>query len=155
MQAELGITFVLVTHDQEEAMSLCQQVAILNHGKLEQLGSPRDLYLSPSSRFVAEFLGKVNWIDGIGVRPEAVRVATEAPPDGVRGIPATVEQATFLGNFLEVQSAVAGGCRVTAETSRLNGHYQRGDRVFLWWQPQDELHLSNGPTAGDGVRGAA
>lgn len=144
LQRELGITFVLVTHDQEEAMSLCEEIAILNRGKLEQVGVPRDLYLSPASRFVAEFLGKVNWIDGVGIRPEAIRIGKEAPPSGTRVIAAQVEHATFLGNFLEVQSTLEKGTRVTAETSRLNAHFERGDRVFLWWQPRDEIHISEG-----------
>jgi ABC-type Fe3+/spermidine/putrescine transport system ATPase subunit len=155
LQQQLGITFVLVTHDQEEAMSLCQEIAILNHGKLEQLGSPRDLYLAPQSRFVADFLGKVNWIHGFGVRPEAVRVATEAPPSGVRSVSATVEHAMFLGNFLQVRSTLQEGHRVVAETSRLNGQYQRGDRVFLWWSPQDEIHLPESPRTATQAPGAA
>jgi ABC-type Fe3+/spermidine/putrescine transport system ATPase subunit len=154
LQEELGITFVLVTHDQEEAMSLCREIAILSHGKLEQLGSPRDLYLSPATRFVADFLGKVNWINGFGVRPEAVRVATEAPPSGVRSVPATVEHAMFLGNLLQVQSTVQDGQRVVAETSRLNGQHQRGDRVHLWWLPQDEIHLPEAPASASPAPGA-
>ena len=60
IQRRLGITFVLVTHDQEEAMTMSDQVAVLNHGKLEQLGSPQSIYDRPSSSFVAGFIGVMN-----------------------------------------------------------------------------------------------
>ncbi len=143
LQKQLGITFLLVTHDQEEAMSLCEEIAILNKGRLVQTGSPRDLYLAPSSRFVAGFLGKVNWINGFGVRPEAVRVATENPPSGVRSIEAKVRHAMFLGNCLHVEAALPDGLRVVAETSRFHGQYHHGDAVRLWWLPQDEIHLAD------------
>lgn len=155
LQRELGITFVIVTHDQEEAMSLCEEIAILNQGKLEQLGSPRELYLFPASRFVADFLGKVNWIEGVGVRPEAIRVATEPPPPGTRNVAATVQHAMFLGNYLQVETTLPSGARVTAETSRLNGHFQRGDQVHLWWHTQDEIHLPEAPHAEPPTTGAA
>ncbi|MCU0229322.1 MAG: ABC transporter ATP-binding protein, partial [Bryobacterales bacterium] len=145
LQKQLGVTFLLVTHDQEEAMSLCQEIAILNHGRVVQQGSPQDLYLHPASRFVAGFLGKVNWINGFGVRPEAVRVATNEPPSGVRAMEARVHHAMFLGNCLQVEAALPDGARVVAETSRLNGHYGHGDAVRLWWLPQDEMHLPELP----------
>ncbi|MCW5964030.1 MAG: ABC transporter ATP-binding protein [Bryobacterales bacterium] len=141
LQKQLGITFLLVTHDQEEAMSLCEEIAILNHGRLMQTGSPRDLYLAPVSRFVAGFLGKVNWINGFGVRPEAVRVATDNAPTGARTMDAQVRHAMFLGNCLHVEAALPNGGLVVAETSRFNGHYRNGDDVRLWWHPQDEIHL--------------
>lgn len=141
LQRQLGITFLLVTHDQEEAMSLCEEIAVLNQGRLVQTGSPRHLYLEPASRFVAGFLGKVNWINGYGVRPEAVRVATENPPSGVRSMEAQVRHAMFLGNCLQVEAALPGGLHVVAETSRFEGQFRHGDKVRLWWQPQDEMHL--------------
>jgi ABC-type Fe3+/spermidine/putrescine transport system ATPase subunit len=141
LQRQLGITFVLVTHDQEEAMSLCEEIAILNQGALIQLGTPRDLYLHPTSRFVANFLGKVNWINGVGVRPEAVRVANQPVPSGVRSVNARVQHAMFLGNCLHIESSLPDGIRIVSETSRFQGHYQPGDAVTLWWHPEDELNL--------------
>ena len=65
IQTEVGITFVHVTHDQEEAMTMADTVAVMNNGKIEQLGSPADLYESPKTVFVANFLGQSNFIDGV------------------------------------------------------------------------------------------
>ena len=70
MQRRVGITFLLVTHDQEEALSMSDQLAVMNAGAIEQVGTPQDVYLRPATRFVAGFLGAVNWIDGVGLRPE-------------------------------------------------------------------------------------
>ena len=74
LQRRAGITFLLVTHDQEEALSMSDQLAVMNAGLIEQVGTPEDVYLRPRTKFVAGFLGAVNWINGIGVRPEAVRL---------------------------------------------------------------------------------
>ncbi len=74
LQRRVGVTFLFVTHDQEEALSMSDQIAVMNAGALEQVGSPREIYCRPRTRFVADFLGAMNWIDGIGVRPEAVNI---------------------------------------------------------------------------------
>src|SRR5215475_5807841 len=99
MQRRVGITFLLVTHDQEEALSMSDQLAVMNEGRIEQIGTPEDVYLRPQSRFVAGFLGAVNWINGIGVRPESVRL-NRAPVE--RGAPATVTGSVFLGDCVQV-----------------------------------------------------
>src|SRR3954453_3218875 len=74
MQRRAGVTFLLVTHDQQEALSMSDQLAVMNQGLVEQVGTPEDIYLRPRTRFVAGFLGAVNWVGGTGVRPEAVRL---------------------------------------------------------------------------------
>ena len=79
LQRRIGIAFLFVTHDQEEALSLSDRVAIMHRGLLEQVGTPQEVYRSPKTRFVAEFLGDVNWLGAAGVRPEAVRVSRTAP----------------------------------------------------------------------------
>ena len=82
MQRRAGVTFLLVTHDQEEALSMSDHLAVMNEGRIEQVGPPEDVYLRPRSRFVAGFLGAINWISGAGIRPEAVRllVGQALPP---------------------------------------------------------------------------
>ena len=77
MQRRVGITFLLVTHDQEEALSMSDRVAVMNRGRIEQEGTPEDVYLRPKTAFVAGFMGAVNWIGGVGVRPEATRISRE------------------------------------------------------------------------------
>ena len=82
MQRKTGITFLFVTHDQEEALSMSDRVAVMNRGKIEQFGTPEEVYLRPATRFVAGFLGAMNWLGDAGVRPESTRVTREAPPHG-------------------------------------------------------------------------
>jgi len=78
LHQNLGITFIYVTHDQEEALVMSDRIAVMNHGRIEQLGSPVDLYDRPNSRFVAEFIGESNFLEGValdsGARSIQVRV---------------------------------------------------------------------------------
>lgn len=80
LQKQLGITFLFITHDQEEALSLSDQIAVMNKGKIEQIGTPQEIYLAPATRFVAGFLGAVNWVDGIGIRPNRHESLATNPP---------------------------------------------------------------------------
>ena len=80
---------LLVTHDQEEALSMSDQMAVMNEGRIEQVGTPEDVYLRPRTRFVAGFLGAVNWIGGVGVRPEATRIARRPENHGARSFAGT------------------------------------------------------------------
>jgi spermidine/putrescine transport system ATP-binding protein len=77
LQRRTGVTFLFVTHDQEEALALSDRIAIMNAGEIEQTGTPQELYQKPRSRFVASFLGAMNWVDGVGVRPECVCVSRD------------------------------------------------------------------------------
>lgn len=139
LQRSVGVTFLFVTHDQEEALSLSDGIAVMHQGRIEQTGTPEDLYLRPASRFVASFLGSVNWIDGTGVRPEATRISREAPANGARSASAVVLSCTFLGNRLHVEARLAGGDTVIAEVSRLDGSFSAGESVHVWWSASDEL----------------
>ena len=64
VQTEVGITFVYVTHDQEEALTMSDRIAVMNHGRVEQLGTPEELYERPRTRFVADFIGTTNLLAG-------------------------------------------------------------------------------------------
>jgi putrescine transport system ATP-binding protein len=76
IQQRLGVTFIVVTHDQEEAMTLGQRLGVMNHGRIVQVGTPADIYESPGTRFVADFIGSVNMFEGrvSDERPEGVRL---------------------------------------------------------------------------------
>jgi ABC-type Fe3+/spermidine/putrescine transport system ATPase subunit len=139
LQRRLEITFVLVTHDQEEALSLSDSIAVLNHGRLQQTGTPEDLYLRPRNRFVAGFLGNVNWIGDVGVRPEATRITREQPP-GVPSVCGVVENSTFLGSCLHVHAKLSSGEVVVAEVPRQEAEFRPGERVHMSWKPADEMH---------------
>ena len=89
LQKSLGITAIYVTHDQEEAMSVSDRIALMQSGKLEQVGAPADIYRNPASRFAAEFMGTTNLVEAralglaapvwVSLRPEALRLDAEAP----------------------------------------------------------------------------
>ncbi|HZO54469.1 MAG TPA: ABC transporter ATP-binding protein [Bryobacteraceae bacterium] len=135
LQRRTGVTFLMVTHDQEEALSMADTVAVMNAGRLEQVGPPEELYVRPRTRFVAGFLGAVNWIDGIGVRPEAVRVSR----DGDLGRESIVTAITFLGNCVHVEAELAVGVKIVCEIPRLQSDFQKGDRIRVWWRECDEM----------------
>ena len=95
----MGITFIFVTHDQGEALSMSDRVAVFNHGKVEQVGPPREVYEQPATEFVAGFVGTANLLpDGDGlvtVRPERIRFG--APTGDETGATGTVDATNYLG----------------------------------------------------------
>jgi spermidine/putrescine transport system ATP-binding protein len=139
LQRRTGVAFLFVTHDQEEALSLSDRVAIMNRGVLEQLGTPREVYRSPKTRFVAEFLGDVNWIDGAGVRPEALRVSRTTAPGVERCVSAIVEGQVFLGNCIHLSSRLENGSICVAEMAQQDCDFEPGEPVYLCWHGQDEF----------------
>ncbi len=145
LQRRVCITFLLVTHDQEEALSMSDQIAVMNRGRIEQTGSPEDIYLRPATRFVASFLGAVNWMESFGVRPETTRISTDSPNRERPSFPATVRSSTFLGNCIHVEAALDSGHTVVAEIPRDDFRLQAGQRVHVWWEPSDEMHLPREP----------
>jgi ABC-type Fe3+/spermidine/putrescine transport system ATPase subunit len=138
LQRRVGVTFLFVTHDQEEALSLSDRVAVMNAGVLEQVASPREIYQRPQTRFVASFLGVMNWIDGVGVRPEAIRISRCPPPVGAnrRG---TVTRSAFLGPVIQVEVQLEGGARVLAQMPVDGGAFAEGELVHVFWNSTDEL----------------
>jgi len=126
IQRELGITFIFVTHDQEEALTLSDRIAVFNNGRIEQLGTPTELYERPGSRFVADFVGTSNLFDDersrtiLGrdghhsVRPEKMTVTrTGLQEDGVVNVPGTVVEAIYLGSGVRLVVDLDDGTRVT------------------------------------------
>ena len=120
LQTRVGTTFLFVTHDQEEALSMSDSIAVMNGGRIEQIGAPEDVYLRPSTRFVAGFLGAVNWIGGVGVRPEALRLTRTEPTNGYCYRTATVLGSVFLGNCLQVQLRLEDGGAAMAEVAAVH-----------------------------------
>lgn len=111
IQHRLGITFVFVTHDQEEALSMSDRIAVFNKGQIEQIGTPDEIYDRPTSTFVANFVGTSNLFtseqaaqyfgisDTVAIRPEKIHLlaATQAPPTDARTITGTVREVSYLG----------------------------------------------------------
>ena len=132
LQRRVGVTFLFVTHDQEEALSMSDQIAVMNAGTLEQVGTPRDIYARPRTRFVADFLGAMNWIDGIGIRPESVSICPE-------GRKAVVTSVTYLGSFCHIAMTLESGETIAAQAAP-GSTYQPGQAVCVAWDLETEVH---------------
>ena len=100
LQREVGITFIFVTHDQEEALTMSDRIAVFDHGRIEQLGTPREIYDNPQSPFVSEFVGQTNKIEiegkRINIRPEFIAVS-KVTKHGDRTIQGTLRDSIFVG----------------------------------------------------------
>ncbi len=145
LQQQLGITFVFVTHDQSEALSMADRVAIFNDGRLVQVDTPRDIYERPETRFVARFVGSSNVLDPdfsakhggsrrwTSLRPESIRV-TDGAADGP-GVEGSVVSVQYQGATTRMTVDAEGiPLSVVLQTSaRLLG---QGDKVRLTWAPE-------------------
>jgi sulfate transport system ATP-binding protein len=112
---EVDVTTVLVTHDQEEAMEVADRIAVINEGRLEQIGAPRDLYERPANGFVMSFLGPVARLGEHLVRPHDLRVTTD-PRDGA--LEAMVDRVVYLGFEVRVEVTLADGSPLAVQVTR-------------------------------------
>jgi putative spermidine/putrescine transport system ATP-binding protein len=150
-QKELGLTFIHVTHSQEEAMALADTMVVMNHGVIEQMGSPHEIYNRPVNEFVARFMGGHNVMDTpagkIGVRTDQIQVvpADAAVPEGFSSKAAVVTDVEYQGTYvlLGMQNPQAAhNANATAEASVMLSEEQFGKRPFavgesvqLAWSP--------------------
>jgi putative spermidine/putrescine transport system ATP-binding protein len=150
LQQGLGMTFVYVTHDQDEALTMSDRIAVFNAGHIEQVGAPAEMYEHPATGFVAGFIGTSNIIHRDGrtftVRPEKIRVLAA---DGFEGEPGTVRAAKYLGESTHFVVTLDGGGELTAmqqnlETSSRDVHEMEGRRVRLTWRPDVEFPIKEG-----------
>ncbi len=142
LQQQTGVTFLFVTHDQEEALSLSDSLAVMRAGRIEQMGPPAELYRRPRTKFVASFLGAMNWIGDAGVRPESMRIAlTSRPADAKMStvVRATVGDTAFLGPIAHVTARLEDGSVATVQVPSSDVPYRRGESVYLCWNAADEL----------------
>jgi putative spermidine/putrescine transport system ATP-binding protein len=141
LQRTLGVTTLLVTHDQEEALSLSDRIMVLDKGRTQQVAAPTEAYLRPANRFVAEFLGIANFVGLAGgktgvVRPERLRL--EAP--GVNGgRPARVVEAIYLGQMVRYHLALeeGGSASLVAALPFVGKAFTAGERVAVSWDSAD------------------
>ena len=112
---EVHVTTVLVTHDQEEAMEVSDRIAVINEGRLEQIGAPRELYEQPANGFVMSFLGPVARLGEELVRPHDLRVTSE-PREGA--LEAMVDRVVYLGFEVRVELALADGSPLAVQLTR-------------------------------------
>jgi putative spermidine/putrescine transport system ATP-binding protein len=170
IQRDVGITFLFVTHDQNEALTLCDRLAVMRDGRIEQVGRAEDVYEAPATRFVAEFVGTSNLISGrraqqlggaqhVAIRPERVRVLADgrdpAPGDVVLG--GTVREVVYAGAETRVVVDAGAGLIMTALLLNAGASdipLRRGQQVRLAWpadaaQPlEDTTETSHPDTTG-------
>jgi spermidine/putrescine transport system ATP-binding protein len=154
LQRDVGITFLLVTHDQEEALSMSDRVCVMREGRIVQSGSPRELYDRPVSRYVADFVGKTNFFAGpsvdqlLSVRPELIEIAASEGdlPEGLSArVPVKVLNRIFLGEHTEyvVANDRLGEFMIMAprKSEREAGVYDIGDTIAAGWRAEAERIL--------------
>jgi putative spermidine/putrescine transport system ATP-binding protein len=147
LQRELGITFVYVTHDQEEALTMSDRLAVFNEGRIEQIGAPADVYEHPGTEFVAGFVGISNVLERDGrrftIRPEKIRIGEDG--DGEPGVIRDVVYVGMLNRY--VVDLDAGGELVVVqqnlETSSEHALEARGRRVRLSWRPEHTYEITS------------
>lgn len=165
LQAELGLTYLFITHDREEALRIGHRIGVLNHGRLEQIGPPEEVYRRPKTAFVASFLGKINWLSGmsspVSGRSEieicgchikadhkpavpAGRVKVGLRPEDVRigasgRIQARVVSRLFFGDSTTIRVQTADDCELVVD-QRPASDAAVGETVWLDWSA-DAMHL--------------
>ncbi|MCO5969672.1 ABC transporter ATP-binding protein [Actinoallomurus soli] len=165
IQREVGITFLFVTHDQEEALTMADRVAVFNAGRIEQVGTPADVYEEPATAFVAGFVGTSNLIEGeaaqsilgrpgvYSVRPEKLRVDTDLDaelPEGEHSATGTVAEVVYAGAATRFVVDLDAGGRLVAlqqnlQSSSMDVLKLREARVRLAWRREHEFAIP-GPT---------
>ncbi|MEX2102714.1 MAG: ABC transporter ATP-binding protein, partial [Gaiellaceae bacterium] len=151
IQERVGITFVYVTHDQEEALAMSDRVAVMQEGKIVQLGPPREIYDRPATRFVADFIGETNFIRQNGavvaVRPERLRIARAAQA-GADELGGEVVTTMVVGPALQflVKTDNEQEVLVRQQRAEVEGEAEslrEGDRVALTWSEDAALVLQD------------
>ena len=159
LHERLGITFIYVTHDQEEALAMADRIAVMNQGKIAQIGTGQEIYRAPNSRYVADFIGEANLVEcavkggqlevggvvlpytaaGGGeratlmVRPEDIHLGT--PGADAVALRATVRDKVFLGSAWRVYAALSSGQEIAAHSASGEAvdRAKKGSAVELWW----------------------
>jgi putative spermidine/putrescine transport system ATP-binding protein len=161
LQQSLGITFVYVTHDQDEALTMSDRLAVFESGRIEQVGAPAEVYERPANAFVAGFVGVSNVIERGGksyaVRPEKIHM-TDAGATPVRGEHAEtgrIREVVYAGMVTRYLVDLDRGgelqvVRQNLETSSAEALDQRGREVVLDWRPEHQLELDTEPGEREG-----
>jgi putative spermidine/putrescine transport system ATP-binding protein len=155
LQQDLGITFVYVTHDQEEALTMSDRMAVFNEGRIEQVGTPADVYEHPQSEFVAGFVGVSNVLERGGrrftIRPEKIHMTEGIGGEGETGV---IRDVVYVGMVTRyIVDLHAGGelvvVRQNLETSSQQVLEAKGKRVRLEWRPEHTYEIDKEDTGSD------
>ncbi|PGS54587.1 ABC transporter ATP-binding protein [Bacillus sp. AFS041924] len=144
LQRELGITFIYVTHDQEEAMSMSDRIVVMNNGKIEQIGTPKEIYQNPASKFIASFIGENNFFNRgereIAIRPENIKVSHAT--DEKNNYTGIIRDVEFVGTLNKIfidlhkhdQTIIV--YQMPDQTT-----FSRNDKVAISWKSEDEVFM--------------
>ncbi len=157
IQKQVGITFIYVTHDQEEALTMSDRIAVMANGRIEQVGPPVEVYERPATEFVAGFIGISNLLtrDGVKfvVRPEKLHMLLESdqPERGMTVEPGIVEEVVYVGQATRYNIRLDHGEQLVAVRQNMDAadeapHYD-GKRIRLAWAPEHTYVLEEKPTA--------
>jgi spermidine/putrescine ABC transporter ATP-binding subunit len=170
IQRTLKITTLYVTHDQTEAMTMSDRIVVMQAGRVEQVGEPEQIYTRPASRFVASFVGKINFISvetagasgmiagraiklpqrpsdarpremTLGLRPEHIRLLSTGDA-AMNALPGIVRDRIFAGSHVTLSVEIADGTTVSAELPPGDGLPVKGSHVQVAWKPEDAMLLS-------------
>jgi putative spermidine/putrescine transport system ATP-binding protein len=156
IQGEVGITFVYVTHDQDEALTMSDRIAVFNEGRIEQVSPPRDLYEQPATEFVAGFVGVSNLLERDGarftIRPEKIQlVDPAAPPNGLRTERGRIADVAYAGMLTRYTVDLdAGGelqvVRQNTESTSADVASEQGREVVVGWRPEHTVAVRDNST---------
>ncbi len=164
LQQDLGITFIYVTHDQDEALTMSDRLAVFDRGRIEQIGSPAEVYEHPTNAFVAGFVGVSNVIERDGkrfaVRPEKIRMTESGEASAASGEHAEtgrIRDVVYAGMVTRYHVALDRGgelqvVRQNLETSSSEALNAKGKAVVLEWSPEHTLEIDNEPEETEGER---
>ena len=153
IQTELGITFIYVTHDQDEALTMSDRIAVFNEGRIEQVATPAELYEHPATEFVAGFVGTSNVLERddqrFTIRPEKIHIGPESEPprEGFTNETGLIREVVYVGPVTRYIVALDKGGELVAirqnlETSSQDALKQRGNRARLQWRPGHTFDLT-------------
>jgi putative spermidine/putrescine transport system ATP-binding protein len=159
IQGEVGITFVYVTHDQDEALTMSDRIAVFNEGLIEQVSSPYDLYERPRTEFVAGFVGVSNLLERDGsrftIRPEKIELVEDAGGDGMHTERGRVTSTAYVGMVTRYTVALERGgelqlIRQNTEGPAEEAESVRGEEVVVGWRPEHTVAIRDGSTNEEG-----
>lgn len=143
LQKKLGITFIYITHDQEEAINMSDRIVVMRNGRFEQIGTPNDIYYRPETSYVADFVGNANIIrmDGrvYAVRSENVLLDAEAECL----LDAVVEEKSFAGGQLRITFRLSDGQEVIASRNGIDYEVSTGEHRRIGWKASDAVEVAD------------
>jgi putative spermidine/putrescine transport system ATP-binding protein len=157
IQGEVGITFVYVTHDQDEALTMSDRIAVFNEGRIEQVSPPVELYEHPATEFVAGFVGVSNLLERDGsrftIRPEKIQLLeTSAAPDGLRTERGRIAEVAYAGMVTRYTIALEAGGELQVIRQNVNGatledwRAEQGREVVVGWRPEHTVAVRGSST---------